>query len=64
MEMKTFKKNIYCNNKNPLQHSKIICCNNTKISLQHGETARTYKQQGDEFEVQAALVLTHHLRAR
>jgi hypothetical protein len=31
--------------------------------LQHGEITRTYKRQGDGFEVQTALALTHHLRA-
>jgi hypothetical protein len=64
MEMETFKNHLLQQPKIHCNNLKIIYCNNTKISFQRGETARTYKQQGDGFEVQAALALTHHLRAR
>jgi hypothetical protein len=59
------KTSVTTTQKISLQHSKIICCN---IKKTHCNTEKTTKgrteQQRDGFDVQAALALAHHLRAR
>jgi hypothetical protein len=62
MKMETFKKSSvatakksFCN----IQKSSVAT--SKKTLLQHGVSARMYKQQEDGFEVQTAPALAHHI---